>query len=656
MGFPIVGGDYNTWGSKLDLLLGVAHNGDGSLKVFRSITDDGAVCNGTADDTASIQTTIAYVQNAGGGSVIVPGFSKISSTIAVTADNVQIIGVGWNSGLIAASGFGANPMIWYKYPGSSLFRYGAVIRDLFLNGNNVAGIIGVEFESTYHALLDHVRIRYCSGNAIYCFGNSSARGAYTCIRDCALTDGGAGTAVLTAYHENSVIRGGLIAWWDSSGGIGFEPQDSDWLIEGVHFDECNTSIQLQFCTGAIIKGCSFDRGYTNFINVNGSVNAQIIANNFNNRAGSGTDMIQMQNSSTKACLVADNVAIAGTSWTNFIKEQSGTGTPISSYLNNDVGGLAIVRQNGIFRGNRGYNPIGSLMPPSVPSSTSSYTNGFGYDCTVYVTSPDYKAITLAKVPIRYYRLDETSGTTAHDLGSGAQNGTLHGGITLAQPGLLFRDIDTCFTLDGTSGYISVPTSGMPTGAAAWTMECWVRMPHTITGTYATLMEFGTFGGSANQGVRLDYGGGFGNVFAIDNANYSQIASATSIVPAADGIYHLVATYDGTAMRLYINAELAASTNYTFNIALAQALIGGAAESGGWWPNRLDEPAWYNFALSQAQITEAYLMGAQQFGNQVTDVLVGGVSTGRTSGDFRLPAQQSITVDYTVAPTWTWFAD
>jgi hypothetical protein len=44
------------------------------------------------------------------------------------------------------------------------------------------------------------------------------------------------------------------------------------------------------------------------------------------------------------------------------------------------------------------------------------------------------------------------------------------------------------------------------------------------------------------------------------------------------------------------------------------------------------------------------------GGTVTDIKVGGTSTGMTSGTFRVPAGQTITLTYSVAPTWTWFGD
>lgn len=42
------------------------------------------------------------------------------------------------------------------------------------------------------------------------------------------------------------------------------------------------------------------------------------------------------------------------------------------------------------------------------------------------------------------------------------------------------------------------------------------------------------------------------------------------------------------------------------------------------------------------------------GGTVSDVSIGGTSTGKTSGGFFVPAHMAITVTYSVAPTWNWF--
>jgi hypothetical protein len=44
------------------------------------------------------------------------------------------------------------------------------------------------------------------------------------------------------------------------------------------------------------------------------------------------------------------------------------------------------------------------------------------------------------------------------------------------------------------------------------------------------------------------------------------------------------------------------------------------------------------------------------GGTVSAVSIGGTTTGLTTGHFRVPANQTITLTYTVAPTWKWFGD
>jgi hypothetical protein len=69
---------------------------------------------------------------------------------------------------------------------------------------------------------------------------------------------------------------------------------------------------------------------------------------------------------------------------------------------------------------------------------------------------------------------------------------------------------------------------------------------------------------------------------------------------------VVASYDGSALRIYINAVLAASTNYSSGIFPGTATLGIGAvvgASGSAWPfaGLLDEISLYNRALSEAEI-------------------------------------------------------
>ena len=104
------------------------------------------------------------------------------------------------------------------------------------------------------------------------------------------------------------------------------------------------------------------------------------------------------------------------------------------------------------------------------------------------------------LPLRYYRLGENAGTIACDFGSQSQNGTYNGGITLNQTSLIVGDTgNTSVVLNGSSGYITLPTTGLPTGANSWSFECWWKVPASIPGSWQELFHFRHIWGSGGSG-------------------------------------------------------------------------------------------------------------------------------------------------------------
>jgi len=68
----------------------------------------------------------------------------------------------------------------------------------------------------------------------------------------------------------------------------------------------------------------------------------------------------------------------------------------------------------------------------------------------------YSDAVLADMPVRYYRLGDSSGTTAVDSSGNSQDGTYTGGVTLGASGAIQGDADTAATFDGTDDYVSLP--------------------------------------------------------------------------------------------------------------------------------------------------------------------------------------------------------
>lgn len=359
----------------------------------------GAVGDGATDDTTAIQNAINAAVAAGGGIVYFPiGTYLVSAPLAITADNVRLVGAGWGAKLSAAAGFLGTTLISVQAPGGAgVFRYGIAIEELDLYGADESGVGGVQLTSTYHAYMRHVRVEHCPGIGVYFTGSSSARGAYATCLDCVITNGGAGTAYETYYAENNTIIGGLVAWYNGSGGCGMKLQDGVNQVSQVVFDECDTALWLYFCNGCQISNCQFTRGVTQFISFQGATHNSVSKCYFDAFVGTASGQHMINCSSTCADNLVEGCTVnAGTGWPGFLNDNSNSGAQ-NRYINNQTQGLQVLlnASQSIMRNNPGYNPRGhSMTQPAVPASGTAVTNTYGVDADVYVSGGTVTGVTI----------------------------------------------------------------------------------------------------------------------------------------------------------------------------------------------------------------------------------------------------------------------
>lgn len=217
---------------------------------------------------------------------------------------------------------------------------------------------------------------------------------------------------------------------------------------------------------------------------------------------------------------------------------------------------------------------------------------------------------LADAPVGYWRLGEASGTVASDSSGAARHGTLGGDVTLGVAGALAADASTAYRFGGVSSVVTVADAPALAfaGTAAFAVEAWVRLDAAPT-TYARLVAHEATG----QGWALQFNTGDAGVRLVrsDGAGSDYLGWGADATLALGTWHHVVATYDGATMALYVDGALKQTVGSTRAVvAAATPLTLGKASHypGQYLAGDLDEVAVYATALSAARVQAHYVAG------------------------------------------------
>jgi PKD repeat protein/glucose/arabinose dehydrogenase len=236
------------------------------------------------------------------------------------------------------------------------------------------------------------------------------------------------------------------------------------------------------------------------------------------------------------------------------------------------------------------------------NATATYTATF----TAQPPGTGYSQTVLADSPRAYWRLGEASGTSAADASGNGRTGSYVASPTLGAPGALTGDSNTAVGFNGSSQYVNVPYVAA-LNPAQFTLEGWAF----ITGGQGTHRSLVTSRNYSTNNAR-----GYVIYAAADNTwqFWNGVGSGWSIAygpPVTLNQWtHLVGTYDGTTMRLYVNGALVASTaaGHLQNTQRPLRIATGATEKASpqfYLPGRVDEVAIYGSALAQARVQAHY---------------------------------------------------
>ena len=221
-------------------------------------------------------------------------------------------------------------------------------------------------------------------------------------------------------------------------------------------------------------------------------------------------------------------------------------------------------------------------------ATDAASNLSGFSNIVSATTPSSGGATGL---VAAYAFDEGSGTVATDLSGNGNAGVISNGSWTS------GKFNGGLSFNGTTSRVTVPDATSLRLDSGMTLEAWVN-PTAITSNWRDVIYKG-------------------------NDNYYLMATSTSASKPAGGALvggahaetfgsgalpvtawtHLAVTYDGSAVRLYVNGTLASSKVATGSITTSAnpLQIGGDSIYGQYFAGTIDEVRVYNSALTQAQI-------------------------------------------------------
>lgn len=222
----------------------------------------------------------------------------------------------------------------------------------------------------------------------------------------------------------------------------------------------------------------------------------------------------------------------------------------------------------------------------------------------------YAQTVLDTNPYGYWRLDETSGTTAVDETANNNDATYIGSPTLGLSPLI--NDGTSVGMDGVDDSID---TGIVTVPLSWSVAIWFRTPSTLPNRNMRIACMDSSGGQATFLLWYHDTSGAIKMNATNQAGSYLSGGGTSIIssPQTDTRYFCVLTFDDNdkGLRGYRDgSHIATQSGDSALNDLGESLVFGSEsdQTGDFWEGRLDEPAWWQRVLTLTEISELYNAG------------------------------------------------
>ena len=263
------------------------------------------------------------------------------------------------------------------------------------------------------------------------------------------------------------------------------------------------------------------------------------------------------------------------------------------------------------------SPALALGTYTARAEQTDQTGNVGVSNTTFFTivepppAPPYAATVLADSPRGYWRLGESSGTTAADQ-TGANSGAYQFGVVLGVAGAVVGDANTAGRFDGTDDKVSMadPANGsLDFGTGDFTVEAWVKT--TVNGEQAILSKRSTTAGNPfwQFTVTNDPGhDGQIRVNIVAGATLEVYGPATRVDDGA--WHHVVVVFDRDAgATIYVDGlSVFRPGATTADVGNAGPFLIGKSTGYNHFKGDLDEVAVYPSALTATRILAHYAAG------------------------------------------------
>lgn len=201
----------------------------------------------------------------------------------------------------------------------------------------------------------------------------------------------------------------------------------------------------------------------------------------------------------------------------------------------------------------------------------------------------------------HWKVDEASGSTATDSSMYSRTGSVMGTATwIAAPR------NNGFDCEAGDGPERIDGGTWSVTGSELSLAAWVR--DESTGTDGRVIFKSNGNDTSNQSWGLTVSGGVADFRVTADGTWDKL-DATGVVPAGQWT-HLVGTFDGTTMRIYVNGGLAASKTHSTGGSIsansAHAVTVGDSPTGARaLDGAVDDVRVYSKTLTGAEIAEIY---------------------------------------------------